>query len=214
MQHIVRLLEDHGFTAVAEQYEELKGTDRWSIYARSRQEGQRVPPSHFTTPAAQVEEKEMAVTSGALRLYLEQRLPDYMMPGAFVLLDQLPLLPNGKLDRRALPLPQEGESSKYLAPRTPVEESLCGIWAEVLERKQISVKDNFFEIGGHSLLATQVVSRIRSVFRLALPLRVLFERPSVESLAIEITLRQTSVQDEEAPLIAVPREAFRFRPGA
>jgi amino acid adenylation domain-containing protein/FkbM family methyltransferase len=215
VQQIVSLLEEHGFSVVAEQYDELKGTDRWAIYARSSRMEQRIAPSGFMMPAALMEEKEMSVTPVALRLYLEQRLPDYMMPGAFVLLDQLPLLPNGKLDRRALPAPNEGESSKYVAPRTPVEESLCGIWAEVLERERVGIRDNFFEIGGHSLLGTQVVSRIRVVFQVELPLRALFERPSIESLAIEISQQQKiSVAAEDVPLVAVPRDAFRYKQGA
>jgi FkbM family methyltransferase len=215
VQQIVSLLESRGFAVVAEQYEELKGTDRWSIYARSQQQWHRVPPSSFEAQLAPVEEKEMAVSSGALRQYLEHQLPEYMMPSAFVLLEQLPLLPNGKLDRRALPAPPEGQASrKYVAPRTPMEESLCSIWAEVLERERVGVNDNFFEIGGHSLLATQVISRIRTVFRVELPLRTLFERPSIGSLAIELAQRQASAPHEEPPIVAVPREAFRSAAGS
>ena len=118
-----------------------------------------------------------------LRDYLRERLPEYMVPGAVVLLDQLPLTPNGKLDRKALPAPDWGQSESarpYVNPRNPVEEILAGIWAEVLQRERVGVHDNFFELGGHSLLATQVVSRMRKAFGVELPLRALFEAPTVE----------------------------------
>ena len=95
-----------------------------------------------------------------------------------------------------------------------MEESLCVIWAEVLERERVGVNDNFFEIGGHSLLATQVISRIRAVFHVELPLRTLFERPSIGNLAIELAQRQTSTPHEEPPIVAVSREEFRSAAGS
>jgi len=122
----------------------------------------------------------------ALRAGLQAKLPEYMIPAAFVLLDALPLTPNGKVDRQALPALDPSlavRSQHYVAPRSPIERQVAEIWCEVLGLKQVGVHDNFFELGGHSLLATQVVSRIRSTFEVELPLRVLFETPTVAELA-------------------------------
>ncbi|HEX2094090.1 MAG TPA: condensation domain-containing protein, partial [Longimicrobiaceae bacterium] len=119
-----------------------------------------------------------------LRAWLKDRLPDYMVPGALVLLDALPLTPNGKVDRRTLvALESAAADETYLAPRNGTEELLCGIWAEVLGRERVGVEENFFELGGHSLLATQVVSRARQAFGAEVPLRALFEAPTVAALA-------------------------------
>jgi amino acid adenylation domain-containing protein len=127
---------------------------------------------------------------GGLRDHLRTLLPDYMMPAAWVELSELPLNANGKLDRRALPAPGGQEpGTGYVAPGTPTEEALAAIWAEVLGRKRVGSHDNFFDLGGHSLKATQVVSRIRETFGVELPLRQLFEQPTVAALAscIEIS---------------------------
>jgi amino acid adenylation domain-containing protein len=126
------------------------------------------------------------LTAGELRGYLKEKLPEYMIPSAFVVLAELPLMPNGKLDRRALPEPDSQRpelESAFNAPRTPVEEVLAGIWAEVLGLERIGVDDNFFELGGHSLLVTQVITRIRETFHVDLSLRTLFEFPTIAGLA-------------------------------
>ncbi len=129
----------------------------------------------------------------ALREQLQGRLPEYMMPAEFLLLDELPLTPNGKIDRRALAALEHSTSSDkpFEAPRTPVEEMLAGIWAELLRVERVGVHDNFFELGGHSLLATQLVSRVREVFQTEISLRSLFEQGTLADLGqkIEAALR-------------------------
>ncbi len=120
-----------------------------------------------------------------LRRFLQAELPEYMVPSAFVLLDRLPVTAHGKVDRAALPDPEEtvAGSGPYVAPRTPAEEALAGLWTEVLGVDRVGVQDNFFELGGHSLLATQLVSRVRASFGVELPLQRVFETPTVAGLA-------------------------------
>ena len=127
-----------------------------------------------------------APSPGQLRQHLAGRLPDYMVPSAFTILPALPLTPNGKLDRKALPEPERARPESegaFVAPRTPDEEALASIWAEVLDIERVSVTDNFFELGGHSLRATQLISRIRDTLGCEIPLSVLFEAPTVADLA-------------------------------
>ena len=143
-----------------------------------------------------------------LRDYLREKLPEYMVPGAVVLLDHLPLTPNGKLDRKALPEPDWGlgESEvSYTGPRNPVEEILAGIWAEVLQRDRVGVHDNFFELGGHSLLATQVTSRMRKALEVEAPLRWIFEAPTVEGLARLLEGGRREIESDAPPLVKVER---------
>ena len=122
-----------------------------------------------------------------MREQLRASLPEYMMPSAFVLLAALPLTPNGKIDRKALPASERGSVvADYVAPRTPTEEIMAGIWAEVLKVERVGVHDNFFELGGHSLLATQVVSRVRQALRMDVSLRSLFAIATVAGLASEL----------------------------
>jgi amino acid adenylation domain-containing protein len=123
-----------------------------------------------------------------LRAFLEERLPAYMVPAGFVFLPSLPLTANGKVDRQALPAPETCEAAKRrrVAPRTPVEGILEGIWADVLGSEQVSVEDDFFGLGGHSLLATQVMARVRSAFEVELPLQTIFERSTLAGLAERI----------------------------
>ncbi|ACM39348.1 peptide synthetase (plasmid) [Allorhizobium ampelinum S4] len=121
------------------------------------------------------------IDAQALRQFLRDRLPDYMVPAAIIALDRLPLSPNGKLDRKALPSPTY-EVSVGREPSTPQEELLCGLFAEVLGLNQVGIDDNFFDLGGHSLLATRLISRIRSTFSREVAIRTLFEAPTVAQL--------------------------------
>jgi amino acid adenylation domain-containing protein/thioester reductase-like protein len=133
-----------------------------------------------------VPQPEQALTSSALRGFLKEKLPDYMVPSAFVLLEALPLSPNGKVNRQALPLPALARPSleqPFVAPRTPTEKTLAGIWAEVLGIERVGIHDDFFELGGHSLLTTQVAFRTRQAFQAEFPLHCLFEAPTVSGLA-------------------------------
>ncbi len=137
---------------------------------------------------------------------MKTRLPDYMMPSAFVFLDALPLTPNGKLDRGRLPAPAASRSStgpRFVAPRTATEEVLANIWADVLKLESVGVDDNFFESGGHSLLATQAVSRARAAFGVEVPLRTLFESPTVAAFSSALaTASRGGAADTPLPLTA------------
>ena len=123
-----------------------------------------------------------------LKEFLQERLPEYMLPSSFVVLDALPLTATGKVDRNALPVAQAGIETKeiYIAPRTAFEQVLAGIFSEILSVERVGVNDSFFDLGGHSLLATQVLSRVREAFHLELPLRTLFKSPTVAGLAAAI----------------------------
>jgi amino acid adenylation domain-containing protein len=136
-----------------------------------------VVPTH-TGPAA-----------AELRVFLAERLPAALVPSTFVFLDALPLTPNGKLDLRALPAPGEGAGTRstFVAPRTPVESLLAQIWSEVLGVPRVGVDDDFFALGGHSLRATQVIARARGALGIDLPLRSLFETPTVAGLSLIVT---------------------------
>ena len=146
-----------------------------------------------------------------LRARLAERLPGYMIPAAFVALAALPRTPNGKVDRKALPAPEwRGEDAQPVAPRTPTEELLTGIWGAVLRRPAVGVREDFFALGGHSLLATQVVSRVREVCGVEVPLRRLFAAPTVEGLAAAVEearrQRQAGTAGPVPPVVPVPRD--------
>ncbi|MCP4659866.1 MAG: AMP-binding protein, partial [bacterium] len=154
-----------------------------------------------------------ATSPEALRGPASERLPDYMVPAVFAVIESLPLLPSGKVDRvalsrRPLPVPETGDApAGYAAPRDPAEELLAGIWAAVLGLPTVGVHDNFFAIGGHSLMATQVVSRVREAFRVELPLQSLFEAPTVAELAASIrAFRDQDEAVETPPILPVPRD--------
>ena len=146
-----------------------------------------------------------------LRSWLRERLPEYMLPTAFVRLDSLPLTRNGKVDRRALPVPEEAAGLQREAghepPRTQLQEMLAALWADALGYERIGVEANFFELGGHSLLATQLMARIRQTLRAEVPLRSLFEAPTVAGLAALVeTILRAGTASEIPPLVPVPRD--------
>jgi aspartate racemase len=147
-----------------------------------------------------------------LREYLKEKLPGYMVPGAFVILESLPLTPNKKVDRLKLPAPDrirpEPEET-YAAPRTPVEEKLAEIWARVLGLDQVGIYDNFFELGGHSLLATQVISRVIYTFQVKVPLRSLFQAPTVADMAVVIVQKRAEkVESKDIDRLLVELEGL------
>ncbi len=137
-----------------------------------------------------------------LRRFLQAKLPNHMIPSAFVSLDTLPLTPNGKVDRRSLPAPDlsNQDLAIYVPPQTPTQELMAAIWADILNLEQIGIHDNFFELGGHSLIATQVVVRIRDMFQIELPLRDLFEQPTIAQLAHRVTLAQKPARPPIQPV--------------
>ncbi|HEX2189541.1 MAG TPA: amino acid adenylation domain-containing protein, partial [Longimicrobiaceae bacterium] len=140
-------------------------------------------PGHRRLAAYVVPQDGAELSASALKGALASRLPEYMVPAAFVVLERLPLSPNGKLDRRALPAPERGgDAEGYVAPRTEAEEILCAVWAGVLKLERVGVEENFFELGGDSILSIQVVSRARQR-GLKLTPRQLFEHPTVARLA-------------------------------
>ncbi|MCW1243504.1 amino acid adenylation domain-containing protein, partial [Pseudomonas sp. SAICEU22] len=146
--------------------------------------------------------------SDGLGEHLRAQLPPYMVPAAFVCLDKMPLNNNGKVDRKALAarkLDWQADTQESIAPRNALETAVASIWAEVLGRDTVGVEDNFFTLGGHSLLATQIVARLRTQFKLDLPLRVLFEQPTVALLAEAIGARQAEATAPQAKVQSLPK---------
>ena len=148
-----------------------------------------VPKPKEPLPGASLGSNGNGFDAVALREFLKQRLPEYMVPSVVTLLDALPLTANGKVDRRALPAPDEAGATApkiFVAPGSPTEKALARIWGDVLERKQIGVHDNFFELGGHSLLIMHVLARVREAFHVDLRMRCLFDSPTIAGLALSI----------------------------
>lgn len=157
---------------------EHSGIQQAVVTARGTQTGEKYL-------AAYIVPRDSSGEPAGWREFLKERLPDYMIPTALVCLPAMPLNQNGKVDRALLPDPEAylASTRRYVAPRTPTEEMLTGIWQTILKRDRIGIHDHFFDLGGHSLLATQVMARARSVFHVELPLRTLFEATTVAQLA-------------------------------
>ncbi|MFB8791840.1 MAG: amino acid adenylation domain-containing protein [Potamolinea sp.] len=150
-----------------------------------------------------------------LQNYLTKKLPDYMIPSAYIVLESLPLTPNGKVNRPALPSPtiiKPELTGNYVTPQTAVEERLVKIWAEVLGLKRVGIYDNFFELGGHSLLATQLISRVRDAFKMELPLRSVFEAPTIAELAKVIeSFKDSNAKSQTPALVPISRDSRRIK---
>ena len=151
-----------------------------AVLAKPDSQGNKRLVAYVVTQPGQV------VDALTLRTFLKDRLPEYMVPSLVMLLNEMPLTPSGKINRRGLPEPDDTARAieqEFVAPRTAVEAIVAKIWAEILDVERVGVNDNFFDLGGHSLLATQVISRLKSSFKTNLPLRSLFESPTVAELA-------------------------------
>jgi acyl carrier protein len=146
---------------------------------------------------------------GDLRAFLSEHVPNYMIPSAFVSVEELPLTPNGKVDRDALPEPQwdqESPSEEFVAPQSASERGIAEIWSKVLSVQDIGVHDNFFALGGHSLLAMKVISRVQDELGAKLTLRAIFDAPTVLELAAEVDRAATGPASiEPPPLVRVQR---------
>jgi amino acid adenylation domain-containing protein len=167
-------------------------------------------PGNTRLVAYFIPSQELTPTAEELRDFLRQKLPEPIVPSAFVKLANLPLMFNGKLDRKALPPPEFERpdlANTFVRPRSQTEQLLAEIWCHVFGLKQVGVYDDFFDLGGHSLLVTQVISRIRKVFHVTLPLRCLFESPTIASLATQIeTARQDKPESPEPVIHPIPRQ--------
>jgi amino acid adenylation domain-containing protein/FkbM family methyltransferase len=204
------LLTRHGFSLQREQDESLQATALYNLYAVRDGGGAAEPRETDLAERAPEAWRSPRAWIAAVREMARQRLPEYMVPSAWVGLDRLPLTPNGKVDRRALPAPEEARPSGAVAPRDLVEELLTLLWSQVLGVERVGVRDSFFDLGGHSLLATQLASRIRETFRIDFPLPRIFSSPTIEELARWIAAaRQAGGQGEAA---SIPRRSRQGDP--
>ena len=183
------------------QYPNIKQT---IVMARENSVGEQYLVAYVVTI------ENIEIKAEQLREYLERKLPTYMIPRSFVSLERLPLTPNGKIDKKALPNPDldSQRENEYIAPSSETEIKLTNIWQEVLDIEKIGIDDNFFSLGGHSLLATQVLSRIRNQFKIELPIRSLFESPTISQLAIALRRAKDTIeidkQESNINLIEIP----------
>jgi acyl carrier protein len=177
------------------------------VLAREDVTGESLLVAYVVAPAAP--------PASEWRRFLREKLPDYMIPSAFLLLPGLPLTPNGKLDRNALPAPDRARplaEEAFVAPRTSEEVILAGIWAEVLGVERVGAHDNFFDLGGHSLKATRVLARVQDAFQVQLSLASLFDNPTVADLAEAVARAPRGGAVQQGPaLVPVPRGGHRVR---
>lgn len=194
LSRVRELLTGHGFSLQSDQDDSLKETGLHNVYAIRNE---ILAASATESPVSEPDRKWCSTNELArdVRSHLRERLPSYMVPDIYVVIEALPLSSNGKVDRRALPVPDENAlkaQKPYAPPRTTTEEIIASIWAELLQVERVGIDDNFFELGGHSILATQSISRIRQLFQVELSLRVHFEAPTIAQLAQSIVAHESS----------------------
>ncbi|HEY0735768.1 MAG TPA: amino acid adenylation domain-containing protein [Herpetosiphonaceae bacterium] len=197
-------------------WSQTTGSGQYDVYYQRTDTGRRpsLPPtSRVIKPWQEYANRPLTgqwleALEPQLRQFLQTRLPAYMVPAAFVLLEALPLTTNGKIDRAALPAPTSARPElrdSFIAPRTPIEEVLTAIWADVLKFERIGIHDNFFELGGHSLLAIQVIARVGEAFQLRLPLQRLFDAPTIAQLATVIAEQKGNQSSYSAAMMPLPQ---------
>jgi amino acid adenylation domain-containing protein len=170
-----------------------------AVIVREDQPGERVLVSYFVPTTGTVEDAYQAIPE--LRQFLKSRLPDFMVPPLFMPLAAMPLTPNGKVDRKALPKPdaiRRELEANYIAPRNELEQQIADIWTQILNLEKVGIHDNFFELGGYSLLAIQVVSRLRQALQVEILLPILFEVPTVADLARRIETMRWALKGAQA----------------
>jgi acyl carrier protein len=189
----------------------LAGINQAVVVSHGDTDGAALVAYAVPAPASYATAHVERPTPDRIKRWVAEQLPDFMVPGAVVMLEALPLTANGKVDRRALPVPGENSAVAVgpVAPRTETEISLVAIWSETLKRDQVGIHDNFFELGGHSLLAIRVLGKVSRTFGVRLALRTLFESPTIEALAVTIAQEQGKATPsvQSSPIKAVPRHA-------
>jgi amino acid adenylation domain-containing protein/FkbM family methyltransferase len=186
LKKLIGLLETNGFTVVAEEDSFIKNSGLYNVYA-TREPQSNLLPAQIGAPYEIPFDENKILTTSYLRQYLKDKLPKYYLPSNFILMEQLPLSPNGKVDREALPAPEENRltvEKGFVAPKDELEVRLTKIWESLLGVNPIGIRDNFFDLGGHSLLAVKLFTQIEKLFGKNLPLATLFEAPTVEQLAV------------------------------
>jgi amino acid adenylation domain-containing protein/FkbM family methyltransferase len=211
LARVTALLEEHHFLYTAECNEGLQQAPMYTVYAVSPERNQGAEsPITITQPTTNW---PVVYSLGDLRRSIQNVLPEYMTPAAIVLLDELPLTKNGKVDLQALPNPDRRTlKGAFVAPRTETEIVLARVWADALTLDEVGVEDDFFELGGHSLLATKVISRLRDFFNIELPVRALFDAPTIAELTIAIAQLQSDQifgGDVDSLLAEIEQEHFQ-----
>ncbi len=186
LKRLLNLLETHGFMVFAEEDSYIKNSGLYNVYAVREPKNDLLPaPTNAPYELPVFEDK--ILTANELRQYLKDKLPEYYLPSNFVFLEQLPLSPNGKVDREALPAPEENRlvvEKGFVPPKDELEVRLTKIWEQLLGIHPVGIRDNFFDLGGHSLLAVRLFTQIEKLFGKNLPLATLFEAPTIERLAV------------------------------
>lgn len=207
LEQVRALLERQGFEVFAEQDEALRGTDRHNVHASRHGLSIGERPALAPAPLSPLPGLDGQASAAALRAFLAERVPEPFLPSQIVFMETLPYNRSGKVDRLALPPPEEeADSGRPLeAPRTQVEEVLTALFADVLGTGRVGADQSFFHLGGHSLLATQLAARVRKAFRIELPLRTIFEAPTVRELAFHVEAGMQAGRGAAPPIEPVPR---------